>query len=123
MYFIPYKKGGGTVVDWDFTNPIHCLNWHNDGKGYAKTNVMKKGVLMHRLLTGFPKEVDHKNGKPNDNRIKNLRSISRHGNQSNQYHHRDGKLVRASFNKETKLWVAQIKAPITKHIGYFKSEI
>jgi hypothetical protein len=34
-FFIPFKKGGGAIVDWDFQSIIHCLNWYKNGNGYV----------------------------------------------------------------------------------------
>ena len=124
IFFIPYKNGNGTLVDFDFTNPIHCLNWYDDGGGYARAYVYKnKTILLHRLLLNFPEEVDHINGKRNDNRMKNLRSVSRRNNQQNRDMHRDGKLPGCHFRKDIQRWQSQIWINgKNKHLGFYDTE-
>jgi len=118
IFFIPYRKGGGCVVDWDFQSIIHCINWYKNGNNYAVTDLylgrkngkeIRKQLTMHRLLLDFPKgEVDHINGKTNDNKRENLRSATHRQNGQNKDIHRNGKLVGANFYKPTKTWRSQI---------------
>jgi metal-responsive CopG/Arc/MetJ family transcriptional regulator len=56
----------------------------------------------------FPKEVDHIDGKRNNNREKNLRSVTRRKNLQNRYEHRNGKLVGATFDKHANKWKAAL---------------
>jgi hypothetical protein len=127
-YFIPYKKGGGTIVDWDFQSVIHCLTWH-DSWGYAHTpiplgNNNYKTISIQRLLMNFPnKEVDHINGRRNDNRYCNLRHASRRENAQNQKQHRNNKLVGASFEKDRNKFRSRIViGGKIKHIGRYNTE-
>jgi N-acetylglucosamine-6-phosphate deacetylase len=126
-YFIPYKNGGGTVVDWDFQSVIHCVKWNDDGIGYAQTTTPvpeNKHVLMHRLLLNFPNEVDHINGKRNDNRDINLRSVTHRENGQNQYTHRNGRLVGTYFRKDRNKWQAKIEVNGEHiHIGTANTEM
>lgn len=128
-YFIPFKNKGGTLVDLDFQSIIHCLNWSKDGRGYAKTHIplingKQKNIDMHRLLLDFPKEVDHVNGKRNDNRIMNLRSVTHRENGQNRIEHRNGRLVGACFVKSKNKWKSQIEINgKAKHLGYYISEL
>lgn len=123
-YFIPYKNKGGTIVDWDFTNPIHCFTWTDDGKGYsrARIGIEDKRVRMHRMLLGFPKEVDHINGIKNDNRIANLREVTPRQNQVNKEIHRNGHLPGTTHRGDK--WISQIWINNTnKYIGIYDTEI
>ena len=124
-YFIPYRQGGGTVVDWDFTNPIHCFNWFSTGKdGYAVTSTQGKRIKMHRMLLGFPKEVDHINGQRNDNRLKNLRSVSSRQNGQNKSIHRYGHLLGTVYESDRQKWKAQIRiGDKRKFIGRYDTQI
>lgn len=128
MFFIPYQNGGGTIVDSDFTNPIHCFSWYNN-RGYAQTTITlehrkQKQIKMHRLLLGFPKEVDHINGKRNDNRIKNLRSVTSSQNACNRNIHRKGKLIGTTLDKRRNKWISQTRINNKlKFIGYYDTEI
>jgi hypothetical protein len=133
-YFIPYTNGGGTLVDWDFTNPIHCLNWYADGIGYAHNIVylgienkkqIRKTIKMHRFLLNFPKnEVDHINGIRNDNRLSNLKPVTRRQNHQNEKQHRNGKLVGAQFRKDRNKWITQFNLNgKLKQIGSFNTEL
>ena len=130
-YLIPFSKGLGVVVDWDFTNPIHCFNWHEDKDGYAITTPtfnykFRKTIKMHRMLTGFSdKQVDHINGIPNDNRNINLRIVTPLQNSQNHNRHRSGEhLVGTSYRPEMKKWRAWTKAGGKRvTIGYYDNQI
>jgi hypothetical protein len=133
IFFIPYKNGGGTVVDWDFQSVIHCLNWCGNDSGYSTINLylgkknnkdITKNIRLHRLLMGFPEEVDHINGRRNDNRDENLRSVTKRKNQQNMKCHRDGKLVGASYYKRYKKYESRIKINEKNiYLGLFNTEM
>ena len=59
-----------------------------DGRGYISIGIRKKYYREHRLVWLFckgwlPKALDHKNGKPWDNRIVNLRPATQMENRWN----------------------------------------
>ena len=83
------------------------IGWKN-GKGYIFITTAKgKAVRAHRLAWykyygTFPeKEIDHINGDRSDNRIENLREVSRTGNMRNLELHRKGNVpcVKRRWNK------------------------
>jgi hypothetical protein len=120
-YFIPYKNCGGVIVDWDFQSIIHCFNWYDNGTGYARAHIPnEKQMLMHKMLTQFNKYTDHINGKRNDNRLSNLREVSRIENNRNKESHRNGKLVGTSYESDRNKWRATYK---NKTIGRYNTEI
>ena len=128
IFFIPFNKGGGVVVDWDFQSIIHCINWFTDKNGYALSNIpyngKQKRIRMHRLLTNFPQETDHINGNKLDNRINNLRESDRRKNMQNRIEHRNGKLVGTYFREDMNKWRAECVINGTyHHIGWYDSEI
>jgi len=108
----------------------------NDGKGYIFIGLIKnkvrKNFKIHKLIqssfqlgSGL---IDHINGERSDNRLENLRVVTHRENNQNRKHHREGRLVGASFNKafaETpKPWQSRIRINgKTKHLGFFKTEI
>ena len=99
-------------------------------QGYRQINYKKKLYQEHRLVFSMfngplqkSLEVDHINGIRDDNRLENLRAVSRRVNQQNKAVHRSGNLVGASFNKEKNLWESRIQVnKRSNFIGYFKSE-
>jgi len=63
-------------------------------------------------------EIDHINGFRDDNRIENLRSVTRQQNQWNRT-----KAKGYSWHKISKKWISQIMTDSkSKHIGYFDTE-
>jgi hypothetical protein len=100
----------------------------NSSDGYRCIRVDGKRYKAHRLAWLYvhgcwPKEIDHINGKRDDNRIANLREVTRRENGQNRSEHRDGKLVGASYSKQDKKWTAQIWVHRKKrHLGYFETE-
>lgn len=128
-YFIPYKNGGGVMVDWDFTNPIHCLNWYKEKSGYSRSmiyigNQKYKEILMHRMLLEYPKEnTDHINGIRNDNRLSNLREVTVRENAQNRIEHRNGGLPGARYYKITGRWRSMCTVNNeTIYLGFFDTE-
>lgn len=79
-YFIPFNNGGGTIVDWDFTNPIHCLTWYMGNDGYTRATLRQpdiKIIKLHRMIMNFPEEIHHKNENKLDNRLNNMISCTK----------------------------------------------
>ena len=99
-------------------------------KGHIVIQVNKKRYMAHRLawLLHHGKEpsgdVDHINGNPADNRIENLRDVTKQINQQNrrsaQKNNQSG-LLGASLHKKTGRWAAQIKLPsgTNRYLGLF----
>jgi len=106
-------------------------NKKNHTEGYCRVNFNGRMVAYHVIVwilsTGkdIPQgmEIDHINGNEIDNRIENLRIVTKRGNQQNRKTHRAGRLVGASYYKEYNYWRSQIKIDKT-HIwlGYYKTE-
>lgn len=104
--------------------------WHKHQDGYLRTrydcvNGHNKYILMHRLImVGFDKdrtiEVDHRNGKPNDNQKDNMRVTTHAENMKNI------KLSSAckfgvngvNYNKLENKYKANISG---KHLGTFEN--
>jgi hypothetical protein len=84
--------------------------------GYKSGSVFGFSVKAHRvawaIFYGFwpNRIIDHINGNPSDNRIKNLRDVSQVENQRNQFLRRDNKtgVSGIHFCKKTNKWIAQL---------------
>jgi hypothetical protein len=95
--------------------------------GYMKFSVKSNnkcfGIGNHRFGWYFiykecPEEIDHINNIRNDNRICNLRSVTR---QQNQWNRKNTKGY--YFNKIAKKWYSYIRVNnIRIHLGLFKNE-
>jgi hypothetical protein len=108
-------KPAGSVAGWISPN------------GYIEISINKKSFQAHRLAWLYiygswpTQEIDHINGVKNDNRICNLRDVSRRENIRNQQIHREGKLFGCSLHR--KKWRAQISIDNkTIHIGTYSTE-
>jgi len=87
-----------------------------NGEGYIQVQVKKRAYLAHRVawfLThgNWPEnDIDHINGDKTDNRIKNLRDVSKSMNQRNAKRRIDNTSgiigVRRVVHKNTPYWVA-----------------
>ena len=100
-----------------------------NNEGYLRIAFKRNLYSAHRLAWWFvygklPKqEIDHINGLKNDNRIINLRDVSRRANNSNFEIHRQGKLVGCYYVPHIKKWAACIKINRKKiHLGCFNTE-
>jgi len=99
--------------------------------GYISIRVNRTDFMAHRLAWLYTHgvmpthDIDHINGDKTDNRIRNLRDVSRSVNLQNQTCPRmdnTSGYLGVSFRKDTKRWCAQIKVNRRKqHLGYFKS--
>lgn len=64
-------------------------------KGYLRTEINNKSYYVHRIIYQMfyghvPRnlQIDHKNGKKEDNRIDNLRVVTNDENQWNKHYHK-----------------------------------
>ena len=124
---IPLTKGQNAIVDANDFEWLSQWNWYAcrnnmSGKFYAYRTVAKRGVPMHRVILGFPEQVDHRNGNTLDNRRENIRACTCAQNACNRSKHsnnRSGiKGVRRSHGK----WCAQIGINgKNKHLGLFRT--
>ena len=91
MAVVLTRKGEAIFVDDDLFEAVNAMSWHVHSNGYAvNRNVrdgVKKTIRMHRYVLqlkgieipdGF--DVDHINRNRLDNRIENLRVVSRSQN-------------------------------------------
>ena len=106
-------------------------NKSNDGHGYCQVWLNGRMIFYHAIIwilsTGknIPQglDIDHINGNKIDNRIENLRLVTRRGNQQNRKKHRAGRLVGACYDKTQHNWKSQIKINKTGiTIGRYKTE-
>lgn len=95
--------------------------------GYLQVDINGRKFLAHRVIWKIthgtnPDNIDHVNGARSDNRISNLRSVSKLENGRNQ-------CIRSSntsgangvhLNKEIGKWVAYIRDNgVRRHLGYY----
>ena len=97
-------------------------------KGYRRIAVKGKRYLTHRLIWlytngKFPdNHIDHINGDPSDNRIENLRDVTRQENQKNRSKNCNNKsgYMGVCWSKASDKWKAQIRVGGVKtHLGLF----
>lgn len=98
-------------------------------KGYMSLRIDKKLYFVHRLIWlfvhgTFPSEfIDHIDGNKSNNRLVNLRAVSRRENSQNLSQHRGGKKPGCYYNRSRKKWEAQISINNKKiHLGMYLSE-
>lgn len=101
-----------------------------NGEGYIQIGINKRSYLAHRLAFIYigceldDSEIDHINGIKTDNRIINLRNVSKSKNLQNQRkNHRNNKssgLLGVSWHKGASKWQAHIRTDNKRiHLGYF----
>jgi hypothetical protein len=96
--------------------------------GYKSIKIDKKGYLAHRLIFlwhhGYlPKELDHINGNPSDNRIENLRPATRAQNMYNIgiASNATSKNKCVVWHKATKKWEVRLSDNgIRRYFGVYK---
>jgi hypothetical protein len=89
-----------------------------------KTKLLKHRVLLAMYLGYWPEEVDHINKDKLDNRVSNLREVSRLDNQRNlpKMKSNSSGSTGVSYHKRDKVWRSYIgDGTKTVHLGNFKS--
>lgn len=83
MKQILLTKGKYSLVDNEDFEWLNQWNWYFDR--YAKRDVEKKQIRMHRVIMNCPKNmfIDHINHNKLDNRKENLRIVTKTQNQGN----------------------------------------
>jgi hypothetical protein len=131
---LEYDPASGNFI-WKKRISIRCSVGEIAGKlgpqGYVLIGIDKKQYRAHRLVwlyffAKFPTEdLDHINGNRADNRLNNLREVSRSVNNQNQ---RSGKsnnktgYLGVSIHSKSPKFVATIKLNNkTKYLGLFKT--
>jgi hypothetical protein len=98
-----------------------------DGQGYLQIKIFSRCYLSHRVAWAvhygaWPQIIDHKNHVKSDNRLRNLRSVSRLVAQRNQSQHRSNSsgFTGVAFHRKTGKWMAFIKDRGSQvNLGYF----
>lgn len=98
-----------------------------DLEGYRRTKILGHSILTHRIAWFLhygrwpTDQIDHVNGVRDDNRISNLRDVSRSENQCNRHTHREGRLPYA-IRKRSR-WQVQVKVFGKRvYLGCFATE-
>lgn len=98
----------------------------NGDQPYALLRILNRTYRAHRvvwlLVYGYwPDEIDHINGNGLDNRLSNLRNVTRQENTTNKPLQRNNKsgVPGVYFDKKTGQWRAQIG---NRSIGYFRDK-
>jgi hypothetical protein len=116
------KKPSPKVYIGDIAGNLNSL-------GYLRIQFYGKSYYAHRLAWflyygNWPKnDIDHINGIKTDNRISNLRDVTKSENNYNRKGHREKTYKYYYFNKGHHVW--EVKATINskrKHLGYFETE-
>jgi hypothetical protein len=116
------KKPSPKVYIGDIAGNLNSL-------GYLRMQFYGKKYLAHRLAWYLhygvwpQNEIDHINGIKNDNRINNLRDVTRSENLLNLKSHREKTVKYYTFHKKNNKW--QVQKHINGkyiHLGCFDSE-
>ena len=112
----------------------NCNNWNSRYSGKEACNAVSKGYLIggvlgkrlkaHRIAWAIhygkwpTQQIDHINGKRNDNRIKNLRDVSAQENQKNMKKSSLNNTGHSGVHAHNGRWRVKIQ---NKHVGIFTS--
>lgn len=125
-----YKEGG---LYWKIS-PAHRVKVGDRFGAYNKRDRYRTGAVLnkpyreHRLIYLYhygyiPSILDHINGVRDDNRIENLREVTRVQNGQNRGQHRNNTSGHqgVSLHKPTNKWRVQLNIQgKNKHFGYFE---
>ena len=101
-----YKK----IIFGNTKRKIGDLAGYVTNEGYISVKVNKTTYLVHRLIYlmhygVMPRQIDHIDGNPANNKIENLRAVTQSENQWNT----DRACNSVSFHKASKKWRDRIK--------------
>lgn len=88
-----------------------------DRKGYRRSQILGAPVAVHRVIWAmvhgeWPKaDIDHINGKKADNRIANLRAVTRQDNNRNKAKRKDNTsgVTGVTWDRSRQAWAARIR--------------
>jgi len=127
-----------------FTSDRICNSWNGayagriagciDGKGYMKVAIFNKGYRSHRVAWALyygewpadDLEIDHIDTDATNNRIANLRLVTRGQNECNKPKRKNTKspLKGVSWNSQKRKWMATLAVNgKVKPIGFFDSDV
>ena len=121
-------KSQRDMTSWNAKNAENEAFTSYDGHGYKRGAIFRRHYPAHRVAYAiyhgaWPEgDIDHINGVRNDNRIENIRCVSRSGNARNQKLRRNSKTGNVGVHWYNRLgrWVA--RATIDghcRHIGTY----
>lgn len=126
------------VVTWKVKHSamgkIGKIIGENKTGNYRVVCLYGKQYKLHRIIWlivygKWPTQfIDHINGIKGDNRLINLREVTRTENQLNRPYHRKGGLPFTSYHKKYKKWAAVLpsviskKHKISRYLGYFDTQ-
>lgn len=95
--------------------------------GYICIKIYDHNLLAHRVIwawahNAWPECIDHRDGNPSNNRLRNLRAVSPSINSRNQKKHSSNTSGRTgvSWYAPTQKWLASVKiAGKSIHLGHF----
>lgn len=146
---IAYDAESGNLI-WKvrgrefFTSDRICNSWNGsyagkvagcvDGKGYVKVALFNKGYRGHRVAWAVyygewppaDMEIDHIDTNSLNNRIDNLRLVTRGQNECNKRKRRNTKspLKGVSWNGQKKKWMATLAIDgKVRKIGFFSTDL
>lgn len=107
--------------------PVGRILSHVDKNGYNLLSLDGSTYKTHRLIWKMvygidPNQIDHINGVRDDNRIKNIRSVTRSDNGKNMKKRKDNTtgVTGVYFRKDTQLYAVSIfRNGKNNHLGYF----
>jgi len=97
---VPNTKAGYCAVQYKGVEYYHRIVW----------------TLINGTIEDINTYIDHLNGNKLDNRVENLRLVTKRENAQNTYKHRAGKLVGCHFDKKSNKWQARVIIQ-GKHVG------
>jgi len=125
---ITMSGGSVAIVDARLVGVLGEWSWSNNGVGYAINGSGSRRIYLHRFvlwLSGVDcgaLQVDHINNDRLDNRLANLRVVTRSENQRNRPIR--GKYRGVNFEADRNKYMARIKRHgKTVHLGRFDNEI
>lgn len=121
MKEIPVSDSFALISDEDYAL-VKNFTWHICNSGYARTNIGKGSVAMHRLILKVEKGqiVDHLNSNKLDNRRENLRIISASSNNQNKITKKSA-FIGVQFDAVKKAFTAKISCDNKRvYLGRFK---
>lgn len=130
---IPLSKGQQALVD-DEDAHLAEYAWRLNNNGYAQRHVKIDGAwtgfsLLHReimgLVKGDPRQVDHINGNPLDNRRENLRLCTQAENTQNRaYGYGKSKYRGVTWSEKDQRWSARVMIRGQRHfLGLYDTDV